>query len=176
MKRRAVFGGKCGELLAYFAPELSVLRMCQTSFEWGGLMLLEALPKSGTIVNGQLFQLLNSVRPIEGLDGSVSAILPTPTASQDYKPIRPLTPSEKAGTHGKSLVGAIGDIVLPTPTVATSKNTLAGKCQWKRNISLQVTIAKTQGLDQTTGKNFLLRPPFVEEMMGFPIGWTDLEL
>src|SRR5690606_29834719 len=34
---------------------------------------------------------------------------PTPVASQDYKPIRPLTPSERNGTHGKSIVGAIGD-------------------------------------------------------------------
>ena len=175
MKRKAVFGGKCGELLAYYDPELSVLRMCQISFDWGGLKLLEALPKSGTIVNGQLYQLLHSVRPTVGLDGAVSAILPTPLASQVYKPIRPLTPTERAGKHGKSLVGAIGNIVLPTPRVATSKNTLAGTSEWKRNSSLQLTLAKTPGLDQTTGKDFLLSPPFVEEMMGFPIGWTELQ-
>jgi len=39
-----------------------------------------------------------------------SLYLPTPTTSQDYKPIRQLTPSESMGSHGKSLVGAIGDI------------------------------------------------------------------
>lgn len=34
--------------------------------------------------------------------------LSTPTASQDYKPIRPQIPSEKAGTHGTVLPGSIG--------------------------------------------------------------------
>lgn len=32
----------------------------------------------------------------------------TPTTSQDYKPVRPLAPSEANGTHGKILVGSIG--------------------------------------------------------------------
>ena len=34
---------------------------------------------------------------------------PTPTASQDYKPIRPLAPSEANGEHGTMLVGWIGN-------------------------------------------------------------------
>ena len=34
---------------------------------------------------------------------------PTPTTSQDYKPVRPLAPSEANGTHGTMLVGAVGD-------------------------------------------------------------------
>ena len=32
----------------------------------------------------------------------------TPTASQDFKPVRPLAPSEANGTHGTILVGSIG--------------------------------------------------------------------
>ena len=32
----------------------------------------------------------------------------TPTTSQDFKPVRPLAPSEANGTHGKILVGSIG--------------------------------------------------------------------
>ena len=34
---------------------------------------------------------------------------PTPATSQDYKPVRPLAPSEADGTHGTMLVGAVGD-------------------------------------------------------------------
>jgi hypothetical protein len=34
---------------------------------------------------------------------------PTPATSQDYKPVRPLIPSEAGGTHGTMLVGAVGD-------------------------------------------------------------------
>jgi hypothetical protein len=35
---------------------------------------------------------------------------PTPATSQDYKPVRPLAPSEAGGTHGTMLVGAVGDV------------------------------------------------------------------
>lgn len=38
-------------------------------------------------------------------------LLPTPTASQDFKPIRKLIPSEKAGTHGTMLCGALGTLI-----------------------------------------------------------------
>lgn len=37
-------------------------------------------------------------------------MLATPTTSQTHKPIRPLTPSEKAGKHGQSTVGSIGNL------------------------------------------------------------------
>ncbi|MDQ0268689.1 hypothetical protein J2S17_000558 [Cytobacillus purgationiresistens] len=36
-------------------------------------------------------------------------LLPTPTASQNYKPIRKLAPSERNGSHGKTLPGGIGE-------------------------------------------------------------------
>ena len=36
-------------------------------------------------------------------------LLPTPTASQDMKPVRQLAPSEEAGDHGTMLCGAIGE-------------------------------------------------------------------
>ncbi|USG65193.1 hypothetical protein NDK47_24220 [Brevibacillus ruminantium] len=63
---------------------------------------------------------------------------PTPTASQDWKPIRPLAPSEANGTHGTMLVGAVGD---------TEPHNVGGQ----------------------------LNPAWVECLMGFPIGWTDLD-
>lgn len=62
---------------------------------------------------------------------------PTPTASQDYKPVRPLAPSEANGTHGTMLVGAVGD---------ANPELIGGQ----------------------------LNPEFVEWLMEFPIGWTDL--
>jgi len=66
-------------------------------------------------------------------------------------------------------------LALPTPTVNESKNNPSGASQWDRNDSLNVEAVKMHGLDKTTGKDFQLNPQFVEEMMGFPIGWTDLK-
>jgi hypothetical protein len=71
-------------------------------------------------------------------------LLPTPTASQDYKPIRPLAPSEANGTHGKMLVGVIGQQQL---------------AQLK---------AKRIG-----NERLYLNPQFVQWMMGYPEGWIE---
>ena len=100
-------------------------------------------------------------------------MLPTPTTSQDYKPIRKLTPSEEAGSHGKSLPGALGDLFLPIPTVSdlTKNNTLTPSIQ-KRQSSIYKSIQKHYKAE-ITGKRQYIHPHFVEWMMGFPIGWTD---
>lgn len=41
-------------------------------------------------------------------------MLGTPTASQNYKPIRKLSPSESKGEHGKALPGSIGEMYPET--------------------------------------------------------------
>ena len=72
-------------------------------------------------------------------------LLATPTASQDYKAVRPLSPSEANGTHGKTLVGDVGN-------------------------QLGVEIGESG-----ESERLYLNPEFVETMMGFPIGWTSIE-
>lgn len=76
-------------------------------------------------------------------------MLATPRASQDYKPIRPLAPSEANGTHGKTLVADIGRQYLE----ATGES----------------------GTLAPSSTRPVLNPEFVETMMGFPIGWTSIE-
>ena len=69
-----------------------------------------------------------------------------------------------------------GGFVLPTPTVNEAHNNPFTPSQWERAGSLNVEAAKMQGYTKDTiGKGFRLNPPFVEEMMGFPIGWTELK-
>ena len=41
--------------------------------------------------------------------GTGSGLLPTPTMSQDYKPLRRFCPAERKGEHGKGLVGVLGE-------------------------------------------------------------------
>jgi hypothetical protein len=105
-------------------------------------------------------------------------MLATPRASQDHKPIRPLAPSEANGTHGKTLVADIGNQLLPTPTVQDAKNN-GSESQQKRNTKPLNAVAINLSLEETgnNGESPLrlgLNPEFVEAMMGFPIGWTDL--
>jgi len=174
MSKSLVFGGKYTALLASFSQSDDSQSWCwrtsQTSFEWADPTLLEVLPQSGMTSSGRLYPLHNVEHPTSDADGLA---LPTP-CHRDYKN-NPLTPSRHTGKHSRCLNTAVGEMLLPTPTVNESKNTLSGASQWARHDSLNVEAAKLRGLDKTTGKDFRLNPLFVEEMMGFPIGWTELK-
>ena len=67
--------------------------------------------------------------------------------------------------------------VLPTPTASTNYEPKDRGC-WRRstvcNHILGVKAAQWEGVtqDQAIGENLVLRPQFVEWMMGFPQGWT----
>jgi hypothetical protein len=66
---------------------------------------LEIWPRWGLMRNGVSYQQQTLVR--HTLE-SESGLWGTPTASQDYKPVRKLLPSEADVTHGTILVGSIG--------------------------------------------------------------------
>ena len=165
MRKSLVFGGKSTDLLASFSPsdthQYSCWKTSQTSFEWADPTLLEVLPKSGMTSSGRLYRLHNAEHPTSDAGG-----LQSPTQA-------PLDTTCETQWHLENSLTVDG--LLPTPTVNEAKNNPSGASQWNRNGSLNVEAAKMEGLDKTTGKDFQLNPPFVEEMMGFPIGWTDLK-
>lgn len=63
--------------------------------------------KALSLFGFSVLQLVISGPSIKG-KGSLS-LLATPTASQAYKRIRPLAPSEANGKHGKVLPGSLGE-------------------------------------------------------------------
>jgi hypothetical protein len=96
---------------------------------------------------------------------------PTPTSVQRDHPERVNGLLEAGATtmmsrkNGENRLNSILDAamfygMLPTPTLADSKNV-------GRNGSHQNNLHKIT--------EFHLNPEFVEQMMGFPIGWTDLK-
>lgn len=116
-------------------------------------------------------------------------LLPTPTVS-DAGPAAILNENTNIVYTGKGtprkvsnngVNGSLGlartVMLLPTPTVNDSKNNPSTPSQWNRDNSMSVQVAQAFGItmDQAIGNNFQLNPPFVEEMMGFPIGWTELK-
>jgi hypothetical protein len=90
--------------------------------------------------------------------------VPTPTASDHIE--RKCTSSEALNFETNKSVSLDRWVKMwPTPRaseVANGKNIQGG-------LGLTSTI---QAMEQTTGK---LNPLWVEWLMGFPIGWTDLE-
>ena len=146
MENVRVFGGKCIELLANYNHDMQCWKTYQISFDWGDDRWLDHLPPSGMIVNGQLYQLDNSTPLINGHDGSVLPNFPTPTPHELKQ--EPRYPSA-----------------------------------WRReevlnmNSCLGVKACRHYGITkkQAIGMELVINPAFIEWMMGFPIGWTELE-
>jgi hypothetical protein len=100
------------------------------------------------------------------LETAVKKLLPTPTDSLQGGRVNQCA----QGKRGWDLASAVTDSMSEfprrlwlTPTVQDTKN-MAGPYQYFRNsLPLNVIVG---------GR---LNPEFVEFMMGFPIGWTDLE-
>ena len=178
MESVRVFGGSSTVLSTTYDPVSQSWKTCQQSIFEDYQQSLEALPKSGMTVNGRLYQLHNAEHPTLDADGLALRI---PAASLTEDGLLP-TPTKAGAEHrtrysqgGRPLMYMIQKGLLPTPTVNESKNNPSGASQWARHDSLNVEAAKLQGLNKTTGKDFQLNPQFVEEMMGFPIGWTELK-
>jgi hypothetical protein len=156
MAKSLVFGGNVSESLASYDHESSCWRTCQLSLFGEEEKWLDRLPQSGmTDASGKLYRLGCSVRLISVDDGSWSVMLPTPTAKANQ-----MAPDFRR--HWKGL--------LPTPSANEHKYRLKGNSQASR--CLEAMARKTV---TTTGEKMRLNPLFVEWMMGFPTGWTDLE-
>ena len=122
----------------------------------------------GTKSNRLYFQLVPLVRHIGEKE---YGLWPTSTSVQRDHPERVQGLLNKGATtmmsrkNGENRPNSVLDAamfygMLPTPTLADSKNV-------GRNGSHQENLHKITDLH--------LNPEFVEEMMGFPIGWTDLK-
>ncbi len=93
--------------------------------------------------------------------------LPTPKAGdgergRDKARARP-------DTKGRELATVVRDQMLPTPTTNDSKNASLPPSQMERD-GLAGAMLRDDSIP--TGAATYLNPSFVEEMMGFPVGWT----
>jgi hypothetical protein len=131
------------------------------------------------------------------------ALWPTPRASPNENRQLNLTPSQIAGTHGRSLAAEVNRVerakLFPTPTARDYKDGpypaanarkspgLGTVAHWptprksmahgSERLPIDPEQRKADGrqvnlTDQVGGQ---LNPTWVEWLMGFPIGWTDLE-
>jgi hypothetical protein len=141
-------------------------RMSEDISLWGDYRLLENLPRSGMTRNGVLYQQQEWVRPIDEIE---SSLWPTPTTQENEHPnaiwneqMRRVAPN--GSTHSINLADAVR--MWPTPTVDDSKNVS------RKSGTFQ---SLTRSVQESSTANGKLNPAWVEWLMGFPIGWTDLE-
>ena len=135
--------------------------------------------------NGQLYQQVLWEPAIKEAGGGS---LPTPT-TMDYLPqrsvgsmLKQVTEHRKGRTNLANLREAVNPQAvelfnhlqsLPTPTAREWKD---GSSQSLKNCKKQHTLGRAiHHTYPQNGENMYLNPCFVEEMMGYEIGWTDLD-
>ena len=146
----------------------------------GGSELLATLPKSGMMQNGKLWGQTTWVR---GTEGNGFGLWPTPN-TMDYLP--PMD-KEKRLNHpsrpGRKVSGNLREEVIyrmfPTPS-ATPRGPHTGKESGSINISNNSRTSakgvKFGATLQTVVGSGQLNPTWVEWLMGYPSGWTDLKV
>jgi hypothetical protein len=191
----------CEPPLANYDPTTQSWRTSKDMSLWGDYKSLENLPKSGMTRNGALFQQPAWVRLI---DATELLSWPTPTAS-DWKGRGPnskqqglpevmktrmgLWPTPRSSSamaedmdtirerlnEGQEYKSRLEEAVAmwPTPTASSWGNEGSRKMLDKHVASGNITPEDKKAM--TAGNGGKLNPTWVEWLMGFPIGWTDLE-
>ena len=112
----------------------------------------------------------------------LAALLPTPTASDveggiakdvQYKNGNYFRMNNKGERWGVKLRDAVS--ILPTPTARDYKDSGENMNYKKAAEKGRLPGVIVESRSTQTGKDTNLNPHFVEEMMGYPIGWTDLK-
>jgi DNA (cytosine-5)-methyltransferase 1 len=198
------FGLGCEQQLANYDPTTQSWRMSEDTSLWGELKLLVNLPKSGMTQNGALFQQPDWVRPIDETDLLLWPTPTTQEVEHPNAELTPsgrrkskngktshslgladavqMWPTPQArdwkGPSGRSLKGTETDLPMavqkwPTPRAAQgeARNHTVYAREYGKPQNLENRIAQVEP-SAIGGK---LNPTWVEWLMGFPTGWTDLE-
>ena len=146
------------------------------------------LPKQGMMLNGQLFQQeMWEAATFENVCGS----LPTPN-TMDHLPPRGLDSMIKqTQVHRKGrtklanlreamnpkavkLFNELQQLRLPTPTSRDWKDSGENMNYKKAAEKKRLVGVLNHTHSDLTGEDTTLNPAFLEEMMGFPVGWTQI--
>ena len=146
------------------------------------------LPKQGMMLNGQLFQQeMWEAATLENVCGS----LPTPS-TMDHLPQRGLDSMikqtqvhrkgrtklanlrEAVNPQAVKLFNELQQLRLPTPTSRDWKDSGDNMNYKKAAEKKRLAGVLNHTHSDLTGENMTLNPAFCEEMMGFPVGWTQI--
>ena len=178
------YGQSLPELLARYDPDGPCWRTSQRCLVEGWTVLRETWPRSGMTVNGTAYQ-LQPLAPLTGGTGFGSLpthSIPTPTVGDSRGSGSRNTENSKANP-GVSLTDYVrGDQgtgrLWPTPAAHEGRLGYQDRTSGKKGkqISLTTSVMNSEGRKpQEEWAGGQLNPTWVEWLMGFPIGWTDLE-
>ena len=134
----------------------------------GNVRLYRAKIQAGEMTEEEAEAILG--KSVWEAQGKMKAMWPTPTTQENEHPGATWTSKHRrvapsGVTHGINLADAVQ--MWPTPTVDDSKNVT------RQSGAFQSLTRKVQ--QDPYGNGGSLNPTWVEWLMGFPLGWTDLK-
>ena len=154
------YGENMPVLLARYDLNTQSWRTSQLCLEGDLAMYLETFPRSGMTQNGTAYRLPPLVRLTKE---TASGLWPTPTSA------------DCRGTTGGNMRSSLRTEVkmFPTPTTMDAKDR---GCLKHGCIQKRLAEGKQLGLSQVASPiSGTLNPTWVEWLMGYPIGWTELK-
>ena len=162
---RVFFTNSC-ESYAWYDQDSLSWKTWQQSLITDWTSFSESFPKQGTMQNGQLYLRVHWEPVIEEVDGGA---LPTPRANEPGSTNAGYGDNLKEGICKQIGVATKKYPSLPTPTARDYK----GRCSVKWNEKYGPKVIPDV-LTQT-GDSMSVSPYFLEEVMGYPLGWTELK-
>lgn len=198
-------GRKCSELLRNCGPAGWLVKMLLESSIWrsktcyliwkpkatkaGRLLfrLVPSMPRTGETASplwptmrakesgDYQYSQGNRGKPVLTLSGAVK-LWPTPT-SREYKGGRsPETLKAKGRRPSNTLCDAVNATMYPTPTTGAGLCGGTGSYRKLKAMEARNQISPEERKSMVSGNGGQLNPAWVEWLMGFPIGWTDLNV
>jgi hypothetical protein len=161
------------EPLAFYDHDSQSWRMYAVISLWGLTESLEILPKTGLTRNGKLFP-----QPVlvPCIDAKESFVWPTPTTQEIEHPNAELNANgRRKAKNGNSHSIGLADAVIRWPTPTASSWGSTGHRMMLDSLIESGEITQEDKMQMTAGNGGKLNPTWVEWLMGFPTGWTDLE-
>jgi hypothetical protein len=155
--------------LADYDPTTQSWKMFGDISLWGDCRLLLNLPPSGMTVNGVLFLQPPWVR-ITGETESLS--WPTPRVTGSGENIAKI---QERFRNGLKYNSRLEEAVAQYPTMSASGMGNTGSQQKLQKLVDDGSLTDEEKRGMTAGNGGRLNPTWVEWLMGFPLGWTDLE-
>ena len=170
-------GRRCLELSESLNRPLSLAKMLLASSVWKMAKHLTQYSliwrMKATRQNRLLFQLVPSER---GTEGTESGLLPTITTQETEHPEAELTQTgRRKSSNGNSHSLNLADTVKMFPTVTTRDYKGGRKSETLEQSGRNETNSLNDMVNHLEGNTGQLNPLWVEWLMGYPIGWTDLK-
>jgi len=172
-KIHATCGLGCATPLARLDPDTQSWKMLEGIFPSVEQPSLPILPPSGMTQNGTLLARKVSARTTVETEYS---LWPTPTTQEVEHPEMVLTPTGRRLSKDGKTSHSVGlaDLATMWPTPQANSWGATGHRQMLQKHQDSGSISQDEKLGMQAGNGGKLNPTWVEWLMGFPEGWTDL--